>query len=105
MGLEPDQARAQSHSHPQCQVHPIQLSAVMTGCPLKSKEKQIRSKGMVHAFFYNSRFQNQIPIGKAVDYAYLFITNLKQKINYPLCMRQTCSGKLHNKKILKKTLG
>ena len=31
------------------------------------------------------------------------IHNFKQKkINYPLCMRQTCSGKLHNKKILKK---
>ena len=46
----------------------------------------------------------RIPVEKAANIAYLFIT-LNKKINYPLCMRQTCSGKLHNKKILKKTLG
>ena len=32
-----------------------------------------------------------------------FSHNLEKNIYYPLCMRQTCSGKLHNKKILKKT--
>ena len=68
-------------------------------------KKKIRSKGIVHAFSIIQDFKIKIPIGKAVDYAYLFITNLKQKIKYPLCMLQTCSGKLHNKKILKKTLG